>query len=248
LLSGFTYVFILPATNFKLSATSATCKGSANGAINITATQSLSYTATLTGNSINTSQAFTSSAGFNNLPAGTYNICITVSGQPNYQQCFSLVITEPKDLSLYSTVSPDKKTVNLDFGGGSIYYVQLNGVVHTTTNSTLTLPLAAGKNDLIVTTDKPCQGAIERLITASDIIIPYPDPFENTLYLNIGNQQTTKAIVEIYSTVGVLVYKSQFSNPSNTIRLDLSSIKIAGLYTLKLTMDNSRDVFKIIKK
>ncbi|MCU1617847.1 MAG: hypothetical protein JWO98_5387, partial [Frankiales bacterium] len=248
LLSGFTYVFILPAANFKMSATSATCKGSANGVINITAVQSLSYTATLTGNSINTSQAFTTSASFNNLPAGTYNVCITVNGQPNYQQCFSIVITEPKDLSLYSTVSADNKNVILDLSGGSIYYVELNGLVHTTTSNTLTLPLATGKNDLIITTDKPCQGVIERVITASDIITPYPDPFENTLYLNVGGQQATKAIIEIYSSLGVLVYKSQVSNPSNTIRLDLSSIKITGLYTLKLTMDSFQGVYKILKK
>jgi len=245
-----TVKYNLPAKNFAISTIGATCKGSANGSVYVISQQSGNFTATVTGNNVNKTANFNSSVvSVGGLSAGTYNLCITLSSQPDYQQCYTFVITEPKNIALFSTISPDNKNVTLALSGGSIYNIQLNGVLHTTTDSSITLPLSAGRNSLIVTTDKPCQGVIDKTITASDIIIPYPDPFENTLYLSIGNQQVKKAMIEVYSSMGVLVYKSQFNSLSNTIKLDFSTLKMPGAYTLKLTVDSGApQVFKVIKK
>jgi hypothetical protein len=240
-------LFTLQANNFTVSNTSLSCKGTHSGVINIAAAQNFAYTATLTGPGTGT-VPFTTNAAFNNLAAGTYNVCITVAGQPTFQQCFTVALTEPKDLSLYSVVSPDNKSLTLSLSGGSVYNIQINGSLRTTTDSIITLQLATGKNELTVTTDKPCQGIIQKTILASDIIIPYPDPFDNVLNLSIGSRKVNKAVVEIFTSTGSLIYKNQFNNPPNVIQLDLSSIVATGNYTLKLTNDGKQQVFKVIKK
>ncbi|BAU52453.1 FG-GAP-like repeat-containing protein [Mucilaginibacter gotjawali] len=240
--------FKLPADNFKLSVTSATCKGSNNGMVNINAVQLLNYTATITGNGINAAKAFTDTLTFNNLPAGSYSVCITVAGHSDYQQCFDAVVSEPKDLSLYSTVNEAANNVNLVLDGGERYNINLNGVVYTTTNSAITLPLTAGNNVLTVTTDKLCQGTISRIISISGKINPYPVPFQNVLNLNLGNANIGNVTVEIHNTTdGKLVYSKQYNNQSGVIQLDVSALG-NGIYALHLSMDKSEKIFKIIKK
>lgn len=243
-----TSVFTLPATNFSISAISITCKGSKNGSIKIAATQNLKYTAMLSRNGVNTSQPFTGATTFKDLGPGAYDLCITVDAQPEYRQCYSLAITEPKDITLYSTVSTDKKMVTLALSGGEIYHIQLNNTMQTTRDSLVTLPLLIGRNSLIITTDKICQGVINRSINISNIIIPYPNPFDHVVHLNLGILKVKTATVEIYSAMGAVLYKKQFSDPTDIIDIDLSSITMTGTYTLKLITENSQQVFKIIKK
>jgi len=240
--------FKLPADNFKLTITSATCKGSNNGMVNINAVQLLNYTATIGGNGINSAKAFTDTLTFHNLPAGSYSVCITVAGHNDYQQCFDAIVTEPKDLSLYSTVNEAANNVNLVLDGGAQYNFNLNGIVYTTTNSAITLPLTAGNNVLTVTTDKLCQGTVTKIINISGKITPYPVPFQNTLNLNLGNTAVSNVTVEIHNTTdGKLVYSKQYINQSGVIQMDVSALS-NGIYALHLSMDNSEKIFKIIKK
>ncbi len=248
ILGGFNYVFGLPSTNFKLTITSATCKGSSNGSVNITATQTLNYTATITGNGLNTAYPFNISQDINNLATGTYSVCITVAGQSNYQQCYDVVITEPKDLSVYSTINGSANTVDLALSGGDQYNINLNGVLYTTTNSTITLPLKNGNNDLMVATDKLCQGTVQKNLNISGKLVPYPDPFQGTLNLNLGNYISKNVSVEIHAVSNAkLVYSKQYTNESGVLQLDLSNLD-SGVYALKLTMDNVEQTFKILKK
>ncbi|MBS1524387.1 MAG: VCBS repeat-containing protein [Bacteroidetes bacterium] len=177
----------IPFNDFTVAVTSATCKGSSDGSITITAAKNLNYTATITGNGHNTPYPFTTSATISNLAAGPYSVCISVPGNSNYQQCYNLVITEPKDLSVYSTVDDANKNITLTLDGGTQYNIRLNNTTYTTNNSYITLPLADGNNQITVTTDRLCQGMIQKLINISGKISPYPVPFQNTLSLNLGN-------------------------------------------------------------
>ncbi|QEC79292.1 IPT/TIG domain-containing protein [Mucilaginibacter ginsenosidivorax] len=240
-------VFMLPVNNFQLTYTSASCKGSANGSVNITAAQTLNYLATITGNGISNSYPFTTGTVINNLAAGTYNICITVSGEPTYQQCFTAVITEPKDLSLYTSVGGSNQvTLNLD--GGTVYTIKLNGLEYTTTQSQVTLPLNTGSNRILVSTDRLCQGVIERVININNALVIYPNPFNNNLNLDIGKQAVKNATVTIYAiTNGKVVYSNQYTNPSEMLHIDLSALK-NGIYMLKLSADGSDNISKIIKQ
>jgi hypothetical protein len=238
----------LPADNFKLAITSVSCKGSTNGAINITAVQSLNYTAAITGNGINTQYPFSSGVAISNLAAGSYSVCISIAGQPNYQQCYTAVVSQPQDLSVYSTINDEAKTVTLAMTGGDEYHIQLNGVNYSTKNSSITLALTDGNNDLIVTTDKVCQGVQQKSINVSGKIIPYPNPFQNTLRLNLGNTVARNVSVEVYEIAnGKKVYAKQFGDQSGVISLNLTDLG-SGLYGLRVSMGNSVKIYKIEKK
>jgi hypothetical protein len=171
-----------------------------------------------------------------------------VQGQASYSQCFTLVITEPKDLSLLSTINKSSNMLTLDLSGGNSYNVQLNGVTYTTTNNSITLPLSKGSNNLSVSTDKFCQGIIEKIINISGNKAPYPNPFQNILYLNLGDLGATSGTIKIYNIAdGKLVLSKKYADQSGVMRLDVSSLD-NGAYTLILVQDNTQTIFKIIKK
>jgi hypothetical protein len=241
-------VFALPANNFKLTITSATCKGSNNGSVNITAVQALNYAATITGNGLNTPYAFTNTLTINSLAAGSYSVCLMVAGQPDYKQCFDVVIKEPKDLSLYSNINTADNTLYLELDGGSQYNIELNGIHYTTANSNITLPLTEGNNTLSVTTNQLCQGIVQKLFTIAGKISPYPVPFQNTLYLNLGNNAAGNVSAKIYNVAdGKVVFTKQYGNLAGVLQMDVAELK-AGVYTLHLIMNNSEKIFKIVKK
>jgi sugar lactone lactonase YvrE len=240
--------FYLPPTNFKLTITSTTCKGSNNGSINITAEQTLNYVAAVTLGGVTTQKPFTKSLDLTGLTPGNYSICISVTGEI-YSQCYSTNVTEPKDLAVYTAVNKNANQLTVSLDGGTQYNITLNGQNYTTTASTITLPLSSGNNKLSVTTDKLCQGVMEKTIILADKIIPYPDPFQNTLNVNLGDNAVTSAKLTIHSAVdGKLVYSGKYVNQSGVIQLDVSKLN-NGLYVLYLTLDNNADlVFKLLKK
>lgn len=239
--------FILPVTNFSVATTSVTCKGQADGAITITAAQSSNYTATLTGSS-NKTTSFTSALTINGLTAGTYNLCITVAGQNNYKQCYTLVVKEPANLSVYAAVNKTLNTVNLDLNGGEQYTIKINNAVYNTSTNSIVLPLTAGSNKITIGTDKPCQGTFEQIINVSGNLMPYPNPFINTIYINIGEKVVNTTVVKIYNvTNGKLVKIEKYINQTGTLQLDVTNLN-AGLYSLVLQRDGEELFFKMLKR
>lgn len=239
--------FSLPVNNFKLTLNGAACKGSANGSVNIEAVQKLNYTASFTANGTTTTYPFTNQLTIDKLTAGNYSLCITVEGKI-YSQCFNLVIAEPADLSVYSTINTTLNTVNLQLNGGASYNVNLNNVVYTTTDSQISLPLIIGSNKLSVTTDKLCQGIFEKIINLDARMIPYPNPFQSVLNINTGTSNINKISATIYNVVdGKTVYTNQYNNQTGNLQMDLSTLP-NGVYSLNLLMDGKVKSFKILKK
>jgi hypothetical protein len=240
--------FTLPADNFKLTNTSATCKGSTNGAINITAQQNLSYTATVTNQAnVSTTFPFSTTVDVNNLAAGTYNVCIAVAGQTAYQQCFTSVIDEPKDLSVYATVVPSTNQVVLSLAGGDNYHIKLNGVTTNTTARQATMALKPGLNTIAVSTDKDCQGVVVKTITIGDGITFFPNPFTSQVNLNLGNTVIKNATVRVYDAFTKTVYSKQYTNQLGTVQIDLSRL-IPGTYVIDVITDGRQNTHKIIKQ
>lgn len=228
----------LPANNFLISANAATCKGLSNGFVKITSKFSGNFTATLTNGKYIKSDKFSNELRMDNLAAGTYSLCLTPNQNNNLQQCFTIIITEPKDISLYTAVSNDKHSVMLALSGSNRYYVTLNGATRITTDSIVNLPLSKGINQLQVTSDRSCQGVINRTINVETGVVAYPNPLDKILNVNVGEEPVAKARVEIYSAMGALVLSEEFSRPNGTIQVNVSSIKMTGKYMLKLVTDN----------
>lgn len=238
---------LLPANSIKVSSTSVTCKGSNNGTITITATQTGNYTATVTSNTTINTYTFTDSKEITGLTPGSYNVCVSAAGLSDHSVCFNQIITEPKDLSAYARVNQNERTVTVDLQGGTSYQIQLNGQVYQTTNSQITLPLQAGANHLVISTDKYCQGTVEKdLVWGNDPVV-YPNPFKETVNLYLGTHTAQKATVVVRDLTGKVVYTSSFVQPSNTLQVKLPNLA-SGVYMLQLSTDNSISTHKIIKQ
>lgn len=237
----------LSPDNFKMQINGLSCVGSGNGSIFISAIQKLKYTAVITGNGLNKSVPFTDTLTIRNLTAGSYSVCFNVEGEI-FSQCNQVNVTEPKDLSVYSTVNKTLNNITLQLDGGRNFNITLNNLTYQTSQKEITLPLLSGVNKLTVTTDALCQGVVEKTITVNDKLIPYPNPFNNILYVNVGNENVRNVQVKVLGlTDGKANFNTQYTNKSGVLEIDLSSLS-NGLYYLNLNLDNRKTGFKIIKK
>jgi hypothetical protein len=247
--SDFHFIFQLPADLFDIINTGTTCRGTNDGSISISASpETMNYITTITRPvGFDTTFNFNTGVVLHHLAAGTYNICLSLTGHPEYQQCFTSVITQPEDLSAYIAVNRDDRQVTLSLTGAASYHIKLNETEITTAKSQLTLDLKKGLNKIAVSTDKPCQGTILKNITIGTELIVYPNPFQETINLNLGKDNIKKAIITIYNAGGKIVYSRSYSNQSGPVSIDLPDMS-NGLYMLKLIADNEETIFKLLKK
>ncbi len=237
---------VLPDSNFMVAVTSASCRGSANGSISIKAQEPLNYIITMTGpGGFNKSLSFTDSLSVNSLDTGAYNVCIGISGNSTFQRCYSLTVTEPKLLSAYSVVNQTSRTVTIDLAGANIYYVNLNGKTYQTNANQLTLPLNNGANQMQIYTDKLCQGVIQKELDMN-VVTVYPVPFTDVLNIDLGGSKALTAGITITDSFGKIVYNKQAINNNGKLQLDVSNL-MTGAYVLKLTLNSTSVVFKVLK-
>ncbi|MEJ5993591.1 T9SS type A sorting domain-containing protein [Pedobacter sp. Du54] len=239
-------VFNIPVSNFTVKSTDETCKTSNNGSINITATQILSYTAMVTVNGIPKAYPFNSVLAVNNLDAGTYNVCVTVAEQPSYKQCFDVVVREPKDLAVYSSIKDNGNSVFLKLEGGERYVIELNGELITTTDQEITLPLVKGNNIVKIASNKTCQGVITKTFLTSNSVSLYPNPVKNRLNIATGGGEKNPVKVEIHALDGRLMHSSMHLSEYGQVGVDVSKLN-KGLYVLTLSIGNSKTVHKVVK-
>jgi hypothetical protein len=236
----------LPPNNFTLTTTGESCRSSNNGSASITAVQPLNYTAVITGSAAQLK--FTNALNIPNLSAGAYSVCITIDGNSDFKQCFGVNITEPKDLSVFADVNNPLKTVQLKLSGGSVYQIELNGRLFSTSNSEITLPAAIGKNRIKVTADNLCQGVFEQAFTIPDGISIYPNPFEKSITINVGPDKSPKAAIEIRNISGRVLYSKEATVSQGIILLnDLPDLPI-GIYILHLKLSTLESEYKIMRQ
>jgi hypothetical protein len=235
--------FPLPYNNFTTTVVDETCRASNNGSITITAVKPLSYTATITANGQTTTQSFVNSYTLSNLQAGTYAICITADGNTSYKICYSIVVGEPKDLAVLSQVNPVTNSVTLNLAGATTYQIQLNGQSYQTNSSSITLPLQIGTNQILVTTDKPCQGTFDEAILVNEKATIYPNPFGDMLFIKLGGNQTSTVAVNISNSSGIKVFQQSYQNATGTLQINVSNLE-SGFYLLTV----GDQTYKIFKK
>lgn len=241
-------VFSLPASNFRLLTRGESCMSSDNGKLEIQAQQPLNYIAVLSGPGTNASVSFTDSATFADLPAGSYEACLTVADQPGYELCYSVIISEPQPLSVSSKISSLDKEVTLTLGGGTRYTVQLNNEVYYTEETEITLPLSKVENTLSVTTDSNCQGSYEESILISPELFIYPNPVSGgELQLFLGNSVPEEVELSLFAVSGKKVFVKKYIPATQRITVDVEGLA-KGVYLLNVRTAGSLKNFKIIRK
>lgn len=238
--------------NYQVAITSETCRNSNNGKINITPVADYPYSAQITGNGLNSSVAFNvnNPLAVNNLSAGIYTICIKVTDAPDYEQCFTVQVAEPENLSVLSKVSDTKESVSLALSGSSTYNIYLNGEITTTQASSISLNLEPGQfNVLKVFTDKTCQGVYEEVFDFRGETYFYPNPAGHKLNVILSEtfQESKNVTISIYNITGRLVHSEGFKNYQNRV-LEISLLGLTkGAYLVNVTSENESKIHKMIK-
>ena len=241
--------FTLPVDNFTIETTSETCASSNNGSVLIKANENLDYEASLIGTTLRQPRSFKTFTSFQDLEAGSYELCITVNGE-NYEKCFTFQITEPDDLGVSSKTDVTGKTVSLSLSGGSNYYINVNGTEYSTSENEITLPLSKVENNISVKTDKDCQGVYENTILATyDSISIFPNPVKSgdiSILLPESNQDK-EVLLTVFSQNGIRVLEKLEKTKTKTVKLNVDSL-VPGVYTIIITSESQNSMRKIIKK
>ena len=226
---------------------SETCKSSNNGQINIVPIKNDTYKVAISGNGVNNSFDFTTNYSINNLSAGTYSLIFSSPNDTNFKEEYTVIIAEPKDLSVQSKLSENSKEINLNLSGSTNYQIDLNGFSFSTSKSNISLPLENGINKIAIKGDFDCQGIFtEDFVIGSEITV-YPNPSSNIFYVDLGIDNSATATVEIYSTLGNLVYTKNHSIQNGKAILNTSSLQ-SGMYLLAVQTKNNSKKIKIIKQ
>lgn len=239
-------IFSLPNDNFELLLQGETCKSSNNGHISITALEDHNYTATLTGEMTGT-KTFNSEASFDDLESGNYNLCITVAGQNEYEQCFNLVIVEPEELTVSSKIDSSTSKLKLSLNGSDSYLITFNEQLIRTTKNEITLDLVQSRNTIVVKTNIECQGIYEETVLLDNVPMVYPNPIvgEN-LFITPGFLNDASVTIQIFSLTGNMISSNSYAPNRGRIDVDVSSIP-RGMFILKIITSTETFTYKIIK-
>ncbi len=236
----------LPNDNFTILITGESCMNSNDGKISIETQELYAYTATLTSEDFYQEYNFTNSVDMLNLLAGTYEMCITIAEWPDYESCYTIIITQPEPLEVFASRSASGNEVSVDLSGSASYKIEFNGDSFITHNSTINLQLQQGVNNLKVSTDLDCQGIYEKQILMTNEFMLYPNPFEDQINISKSNIEE-EITVRIYSNLGQLVAHKIFSNQDSNLNIDTSQLE-AGFYMVKIESKKQTSVYKIVKK
>lgn len=239
-------IFNLSPENYTISVLSETCRSSNNGSISIAAIEDYQYTAVLTGENDTFTETFASEINFENLSAGTYDLCLTIDLQPDYEQCFTVVVSQPDELIVTSgRMASASSMLELNLSGAEIYYVTLNDETFVTEDNEIELQLALGENTVRVKTDKTCQGVYEKTFVYDLAPLVYPNPVENLLFISTNALDVQN--LEIFSISGKLIFSKPYTTKDNELSIDLSDLS-DGYFILKIVTAQKTYNYKIVKQ
>ncbi len=249
-------VFKLPNNNNKIEITSASCVGSNDGSLKFSVTDSsFDYTVRLIGlrsqnQGISNHEIIgaSNSLSVTGLSEGLYSACFLVNGQPGYEQCFEVLIEQPQPLSAFIGINESSLTTNIELDGSDNYNIEVNGTIHDVRGNNFTAALRTGINNIKVSTDKNCQGLVEKQVFLSEEIQYYPNPTINDVNVHVSGKDI-KVKVSVYSIKGELIYSrdQEIEDFSRLTEIDLES-QITGTYMVTLEGETVRKVFKIVKE
>lgn len=242
--------FSLSSTNFTIVTTGESCASSDNGSVLITAVENHNYTAVLSdGFNPLDSKDFRTFTSFQDLSSGSYEICIRVEGQQEYEKCFTINITEPGELGVDSNLDESGKSISLNLQGGTKYYINLNGTEFSTSENHITIPLSKIENNITVKTDKECQGVYENTIMADyNSISIFPNPVEKgDVTIELPDGDSKQVLLTLFSQNGIRVKEILESPENRTVKINMDDLP-PGIYTIIITTESQNSMRKIIKK
>ncbi|MBM1105433.1 thrombospondin type 3 repeat-containing protein [Aurantibacter crassamenti] len=186
-----------------------------------------------------------------NLAVGTYEVCVTLTEFPNFEQCYKLNVLTYEDLVVATQgVDLAGKSAVYEVEGSRSYKVTVNDKVfthdfETTKTRLISVPLDAGMNKVHITGISDCQGIFTDEIVIGHITA-YPNPVLDELHFEgiLGSGNATVVVANVAGNVARKVI-TPISNAK--IKVDFEGLS-KGLYVIFLRTDKEVIEFKIIKK
>jgi aryl-phospho-beta-D-glucosidase BglC (GH1 family) len=239
-------VFSVGLDNFTIKVESETCQANNNGKITVSANKSFAYTADLSGKGT-ASKEFSTETEFTDLESGSYTICFKAAEDDEFEQCFTVQVTEPENLSVYSSINLETSTLSLKLSGSKTYLITLNGKEFQTSESSFSIPLEASKNTLTVKTDKDCQGEYKELINLNGRPTAYPNPVNGDyLFVSLIESTSTDVQVQVFDITGKLVISALKKAGKGPLQINVSTLP-KGLFVLKVIQNNNTFNYKILR-
>jgi carbohydrate-binding DOMON domain-containing protein len=165
----------------------------------------------------------------------------------NFEQCFNIVISEPQDLAVLTSISRETKRVTLDLSGGNKYNIVLNGNLISTYENNIDLSLNSGLNIIKVTTNSECQGVFEETIFISEDILFSPNPADESSKLWVGGSDDNINMT-LFDISGRVIWTKDDKVPYNrSVNVPFSNMK-SGVYILQVDSKTINKSIKIIRK
>ena len=233
-------IFNLPASNFTITK-SEKCIGENEITISVEDTTH-TYNLKLRGAASRNQSLNASSYRFETLPGGDYELCVTVEGVDEnvFQRCFTLSITEPDPLTVYTSATTSKQQLSFELNGGIVYNITHNGQTKQTVEEQIEVDLVDGLNTIRIDTGIECQGIFEQQYFNSAEVVLAPNPAKDITSLYVGGSDS-QVRVTIYSMLGGVLYQTKVRLeqsrkvmlPTNSLPTGSYYVKIEGNTTFK---------------
>ena len=237
--------------DIKVFVKNATCKDIDNGEIQVDVFANYTFSVSLN----DSNSAGTVTPGnpliLNNLANGPYNVCLSISEFPNWQQCFTSTITNFEDLVAdILNVDSAEQSALISLQGSKSYKVNVNDITYNydfddISLKTQKIPLESGTNKVTIQGHSDCQGIFSEEITIAAMKY-YPNPATEEVSID-GLPINEVLQFKIFSSTGKLVLSDFKETLNGKIRVDLKSLS-AGFYFMKLSAKAGFFEYKILKK
>ncbi len=238
----------LDSSSVNVKTVSESCVGQQDGSIVVEGRQNFDYTVTVSnGGGTPITQAFTGAGqtSFTSLAPGTYEVCATIAGATNYEQCFEVTIGASQDISLRVSSKVQSRVYSFEIDAGTPpYKVLLNDkLVHTSNTKNFDLELQeSGK--LEVKTAKSCEGTFTSRING---VFLMQNPVSEYIHLNLPlGLEKSYIDVTIFDVNGKLIVKQSVKNEDNNLQIPFENFKY-GVYILNLGIENVKPI-KFLKQ
>lgn len=240
-------VFSLPRDNYQVVVQSNSCVNSNDGSIYISAKhQDYDYTIAVNDSSYDLNQTTGFELSIDNLSVGTYEICISVMGESDYQQCYLVLVSSPEPLEVFAAQTLSGDRVDFQVKGSERYFVSLNGKVKMINSDTTHVLLDKGLNHVRIYTDNDCQGIYDDYFFNSHEVILFPSKTRDNLTLFFDGQDR-KMDVYVYDLKGKLVFQ-KLLELGESRRSTLNFLQLSdGIYFLEAKGNTVHKTLKFIK-
>jgi hypothetical protein len=245
-------LFVLPSSNYRVSVTSASCPGEDNGSLSLEILNTnYSYTAVVTGPNGTDEFALNQDMGYvkqiTGLTSGTYQVCFSVASKSGYSQCYEVKVTEPAPLNASAVIDYTARKAVLYVQGARSYTVEVNGSTFRTESGMVEVDLAAGNNQLRITTDLNCQGEWRQEVFVSEEVLVYPNPSSGPTQIYVGGTDT-EVEAALFAVSGAYLGSWNLTIAPNRVAFIDLSAQPDGIYVLRIEGLHTRQELKVIKK